>query len=162
MAKEIPLTQGKVAIVDDADFEWLSQWKWCYHRDRAGRGIADGKGSAKMHFMHNYIMQPPPGFVVDHIDNDPLNNQRSNLRICTQAENLRNRRGFSTKSSTSFKGVFPVKKSKIRPWRATIKLNGKSIHLGSFPTAEAAAIAYNEAALKYHGEFAHLNIIEQP
>lgn len=160
MAKEIPLTQGQVAIVDDEDHEWLSQYKWCCARRRAARGVSNGKGSSRMHFMHNYIMSPPPGYVVDHINGDGLDNRRSNLRICTQAENLRNRGKFRGKRASIYKGVSRSPKSRINPWVATIKIDGKIIRLGSFPTENDAALAYNEAALRYHGKFARLNTIK--
>lgn len=168
MAKEIPLTKGKVAIVDDADYEWLSQWKWTYTRGYAVHKEA-GKYGGKSTRMHRLIMQPPDHLVIDHIDWNPLNNQRSNLRICTQYENMQNRKHsyYQTDSwknrpeakTSQYKGVRLAKGTITTPWRAEIWSNRQRIHLGYYATEVEAAIAYNEAAIKYHGEFARLNEI---
>lgn len=159
MAKEIPLTKGKVAIVDDADFEWLSQRKWYCANNRPGHSERFEKG-VRIHFMYNYIMQPPSGYVVDHIDNNPLNNQRSNLRICTMAENLLNKSTRRAKKTSIYKGVCLCKERSTRPWKTQIKHNNKYTFLGYFATEIEAALAYNEAATRLHGEFARLNVIE--
>lgn len=94
--KTIPLTQGKVALVDDEDYEELSRFKWCATKNRRGKfyavrgGPRAGGGSPTVQ-MHVVIAGTPAGMDTDHIDGDSLNNQRSNLRICTRAENLSNR-----------------------------------------------------------------------
>lgn len=172
MAKEIPLTKGKVAIVDDADHEWLSRWSWTLNA--YGYAVAHKTGTRRLQYMHRTILQPPdeyyttangrsyPKYLVDHIDGVPLNNQRSNLRLCTYGESSRNRKAFSTRKYSVYKGVFAVKGSNRNPWKACIYLDGKEIRLGCFPTQEAAALAYNEAALKLHGNFAYINVITDP
>src|ERR1043165_2122866 len=88
MTREIPLTQGYVALVDDCDYEWLSQWKWCAHVAKGGRTAYAFR--AKGIAMHRVIMNAPEGMDVDHRDHNGLNNTRANLRICTHAENQRN------------------------------------------------------------------------
>ena len=91
---KIPLTQGKYALVDKEDYDWLIQWNWYYARGRAVRTQYLGGGRKhlknKQVFMHREIMKTPPGMHTDHINRNPLDNRRSNLRICTPAENRRN------------------------------------------------------------------------
>lgn len=156
--KEIPLTKGKVALVDDDDFEWLYQYSWCYSEKVFGckygyalRGFKQNR-KTKLVKMHREIMKAPAGIQVDHIDGDKLNNQRSNLRLCTHGENCRNR--ISTGAS-GFKGVFWF--APDSRWRAMFKMNRKIKLVGYFKDARDAAIAYDEAITKAFGEFARTN-----
>lgn len=159
--KEIKLSQGRVAYVDDEDYEYLSQWRWFAHRDGktfyAGRS-AMVNGKRKQLWMHREIKNTPLGMEVDHIDHNGLNNQKENLRNCTRFQNAKN---TTTHSETGYLGVsfYDFNRKKSKPYRATIWVNGENIHLGTFATPISAAIAYNEAAIKYHGEFANLNLI---
>jgi len=159
--KKIPLTKGMSAMVDDADYEWLNQWKW--NVNKAGRrhyaarrhGIKEG-GNGEVITMHRVIMNNPAGMDIDHIDGDGLNNQRSNLRICTHAENVRNRKKPIVNNEKyigvkTYKGIFKTS------YRAIIGHNGKVYHLGMFPTAEDAAMAYDKKARELFGEFANTN-----
>lgn len=155
--KEINLSQGQVALVDDEEFESLNQYKW----SAMNRGntfyakrtiIVDGKQKSVL--LHCAIMN---GKGVDHIDHDGLNNQKSNLRICTQSENLMNQRKQKNRSSI-YKGVFFLKRTKR--WGATIQINGKHKHLGYFASETEAAKAYNAKAIELFCEFANLNIID--
>lgn len=159
MSKQIQLSKGKYTIVDDEDFEYLNQWKWCVNS--AGYAVrtvnfktSSGKKTTTTIRMHRVILKPLPGMQVDHIDNDKLNNQKSNLRECTNEENGRNK-GLPNTNSSGFKGV----EKRNRRWRAAIKVSQRKIHLGFFSCPIEAARAYNAAALKYHGEFAKLNEI---
>lgn len=158
--KQIPLSQGKFALVDDEDYHFLMQWKWYYNNKYVVSSInyrkPNGKrGNSKMR-MHQVLMNTPNGMITDHIDGDPLNNQRSNLRICTCAENVRNRK--SRPNSTSrFKGVCRTKD--LKKWQAHIMAHGKAFYLGLFTKEIDAARAYNEKAKELHGEFARLNEI---
>lgn len=156
--KYIELTQNKKAMVDDADYEWLNSFKWYFHPHRQ-TGYAehtmkvDGKKTnVKMH--HMIIGKPPKGFVTDHQDNNGVNNQRHNLRFCTDAENKRNR-GKTRKNSSGIKGVYWQKQ--ISRWYSRIMVDNEDIYLGTFDTPEQASEAYNKAALKYHGKYARLN-----
>lgn len=153
--KRIKLTRGKFTKVDDVDFEWISQWKWyCSNFGYAVRNACTVGGDRFLVYMHREIMKTPDRMDTDHVDMDRLNNQRKNLRICTRSENKRNR-GKQLDNVSGYKGV---SWSRIaRRWQAQIKIKGKSIHLGYFTDVRKAAHIYDDAALKYHGEFARLN-----
>jgi hypothetical protein len=150
--KEIPLTQGLVALVDDNDFEELSKFKWHAKKDRntyyANRTI--GRKTVK---MHRVILGLNSRYQQgDHKDGDGLNNQRHNLRVVTRRRNGANRRKHATCSS-KFKGVY-LDKGK---WRARLGLNKKKIELGYFVDETCAAKAYDVAAKQHFGEYACLN-----
>ena len=161
MAKEIILTQGKVAIVDDEDYDYLNQWKW-FASNRNGkfyvvRNITVSKNKKTIIYMHRIIMKPPLGMIVDHINHDTFDNRKINLRICTHAENMRNSK-ININNKSGYKGV--SYQENRNNYRAQIKFNNKTINIGDFIDPIDAARAYNAAALKYHGEFAHLNKID--
>lgn len=157
--KTIKLTQNQVTIVDNDDFEYLNQFKWCAQWNPGTRSFYAVRcsykretGKQKAIPMHREIMQPSAGMVVDHINHDTLDNTRKNLRVCTQSENLMNSR--KQKNNTSgLKGVSWHKRDK--KWRADISINGKRKHLGNFSTKEFAYESYIKACKKYHKEFAN-------
>ena len=154
--KEIELTKGKVASVDDEDFDSLSIHKWYYHSE--GYAARREKGTNKMIFMHRQILGTPKGFDTDHINCDGLDNRKCNLRLASRAQNLFNVKiGRGNKSG--YKGVSWHKAAK--KWEACIKANGKKLYLGCFATTELAAAAYNKAAVKHFGQYARLNNIGQ-
>jgi hypothetical protein len=154
--KEIPLTKGKVAIVDDADYEYLSQFSWSY--DNQGYAITALYRPKRMIRMHRMLMNPPRELQVDHINRNKLDNRKNNLRICSRAENRRNTP--KNKNNTSgYKGVFYH--GQMDKWRAQINYKGKSIYLGLFDSKHEAAKAYNKKAKELHGEFAYLNEIKE-
>lgn len=160
--KKIPLTQGKFTMVDDEDFERVSEHKWCASKRYgkkyyAVRGLTI-EGYQTSMSIHRLIMNAKKGQEVDHIDGDGLNNRRSNLRFCTKAQNQMNR-AVSIGSSV-YKGVYlSTKKDK---WRACVRFNRKVTHLGYFATQKAAALAYDEKARELFGDFARPNFQEQP
>lgn len=163
--KKIPITQGKFALVDDADYEWLNQWKWCVVFDSNKKWYAVraeyvgplGKKTRKTVRMHRLIMGEPKGLQVDHKDmEDTLNNQRSNLRVATKGQNMRNR-GKQVNNKSGFKGVSWSKQNK--KWYAWIGFNGKTLPIGHYDDIKEAAKAYNQKALELHGDFARLNIL---
>ena len=158
MTKQIPLSQGKFVIVDDKDYEFLSQWKWCFNGRYAMRnkylGWKNRKSILKTIYMHRLILNPPDGFYTDHINGDKLDNRRSNLRICTNQQNQFNQTPTQGGSS-KYKGVTWHKRDEM--WMSSIRLNNKTKFLGYFDSEEDAAQAYNFAAIEHHGEFANLN-----
>jgi hypothetical protein len=164
--KEILLSQGKVALVDDEDFKYLNQWKWHTSTKNNITYYAKRTVSNRTYHLHRVILGiTDPKIFVDHKDHNGLNNQRSNLRICTNTENMRNR-SSAKNSASKYLGV-SIKRRKNKNstyirWRACISANGNKRHIGQFETQEEAALAYNKEAIKYHGEFANVNIINSP
>jgi hypothetical protein len=150
--RRIPLGHGQYAIVDAADYEWLNQWKWRVHG-----GYAMRYEKHKKIFMHRQIMQAPKGMLVDHMDGNPRNNYRSNLRICTPGENARNGTK-QTGTSSRFKGV--CLRRRIGKWCAMIRFEGRRIYLGCFDDEVEAARAYDRAAVERFGVFARPNFPE--
>lgn len=144
-------------FIDGEDFEKIKNYKWFAHFDKTiNNYYVRSKKQNKYIPIHRYIMDCPKGMVVDHIDGNPLNNCRSNLRICTPQQNAMNKKPYKNKISTKYKGVYTVTGCKNK-WQAQINHNKKYLYLGTFDSQEKAAEAYNAAALKYYGEFAHLN-----
>lgn len=156
--KEIPLTHGKVALVDDEDFEWLSAYRWSALPNRdtfyAYCTLRLTRGACTSRRMHRLIVEAPAGVPVDHQNGDGLDNRRSNLRPSTGTQNQANRRRHSNNTS-GFKGV--IWKPRRSKWRAQIKVCGRTIWLGEFTDKVAAARAYDVAAIRYFGEFASTN-----
>jgi hypothetical protein len=148
--KEIPLTKGHVALVDDEDFECLSQWKWQIDAKGYPRRMARINGKKVNLYLARQIMNPAQGLVVDHQNHDPLDNRRSNLRIATVSQNVQNSR--RRKKSRSAKGVYWV--TAEGKWRARIMANGVRTNLGNFDSHDQAATAYKNAAFSLHGAFA--------
>jgi hypothetical protein len=161
--KQIPLTRGQFALVDDEDYKHLIQHKWCalfykcVNSFYAMQALPRNGEKQKIISMHRVIMGVTDSKIqVDHIDHDTLNNQRSNLRICNHSESMANRRPFKNGSSKYF-GVHWHKKT--GKWQVQIQKDKKLKYIGIFATQEDAAKAYNEIAIKTHGEFANLNSI---
>ena len=160
----IPLTKGKFAIVDAEDFEWLNQWGWyvvkCDNKFYAARtqwiSSLPRNKAAKRIYMHREILQTNKGIEVDHKDGNSLNNQKINLRTSTRSQNAANR-GKQANNTSGYKGVFWH--NKANKWIASIRLSNKQVHIGIFNKKIEAALAYNQAAKQYHGEFAYFNRI---
>lgn len=159
--RTIPLSKEQVATVDASDFDWLSQWRWhaIPARSRAGRFYARRmqmrRGIVTCYLLHRVILQAQPGQIVDHINGDPLDNRRANLRFCSLQENRWNSLGLG--SGSGFIGVTHRPLNPLRPYYAGIKTDRVTRHLGAFATAEEAARAYDAAALAERGAFAKLN-----
>lgn len=152
--KTIPLTQGLVALVDDADFEAVNAFNWCAdRRDRRWYASRKIKGTNKQQYLHRFLLPESPR--VDHRDGDGLNNQRKNLRPATRSQNMQ---GFQRKprgTSSIYRGVtWSTKRNK---WVAQIGFDGKGHFLGHFNVEADAARARDIASLKFFGKDAGLN-----
>ena len=149
--KEIPLTRGAIAIVDDADYEELSQVKWyCTNNGYAVRMEPNRQRSdRRLLYMHRVISLAREGEVVDHANGNPLDNRRENLRICTQAQNVCNRK-IGKNNSTGVKGV----RMHQGKFQVRITHGRKCVYRREFNTLEEAKMARSEVASTYHGQFA--------
>lgn len=145
---EIALSQNKFALVDDCDYEFLNQWKWSASKNKntetfyakCPTKLSNGKRTSM--FMHHAILgKPDPGFWVDHIDGNGLNNQKSNLRFVTIRQNLQNQ--VNRNKSSKYPGVSWHKHCK--KWSANIRINGKLKHLGYFIEEKMAFESYKNA-----------------
>lgn len=156
--KEIKLTQGKIALVDDEDFEHLNQWKW--HIQKSGNTYYAirtewlSKSKCICVRMHREILGVKSGDIIDHKDGNGLNNTRNNLRIADSSKNGSNTRSRKN-SSSKYLGVHYCKTRSL--WVAQIQHKKVGYHLGLFKDEKLAAIAYNKKALELHGEFANIN-----
>jgi hypothetical protein len=162
--REIPLTQGKVALVDDTDYEELARFKWYARRSgktwyacRYGGGGRSGQVEVR---MHRQIMGDPVGMLVDHRDGDGLNCQRSNLREATQGQNSTNRSKPVSGLSSRYKGVTWDKQWEC--WKARVTHNNIVYHCGNFEKEEDAARAYDDKARAVQGPFARTNFTPLP
>lgn len=164
--KIIPLTKGYKAIVDDEDYEKVSQYKWYanikndYSTPYAYRKqwISEKKKYISI-AMHRFVFGLVTGYLdVDHRNGNTLDNRKENLRVATHQDNMRNRK---VNSKRGYKGVSYCNRDKlIKKWRAYIQIKGKFRNLGYFMTAEEGAKAYDIAAKEYYKDFARLNFPE--
>lgn len=158
--KVIPISAGRQVLVDDEDFERMSQHRWTFSGKYAYRQVqAGGRKHRRSIYMHREIFPDKEAFQVDHKNRNTLDNRKENLRACTQQQNSLNR-DKSSNNPSGYKGVFPNPAHPSRspkPWRSQIAVNGKTIHLGVFHTKEGAALAYNQASELYHGDFGFMN-----
>lgn len=154
-AHEIELSKGKIALVSAEDYDRLNKVKWYALNYGNGTFAAARGGGGGLTIMHREILGDiPEGFEVDHINGDSLDNRRENLRICTHSQNRKNNKKYKTNTS-GFMGVYW--RSNRRKWVAMIYVDGKRRYLGHYDAPEEAAVAYDEAAIRLHGEFATLN-----
>lgn len=153
MTKAVFLTQGRTAFVDDEDYEMVKNFNWC-----VSGGYAYNKACGP---MHRFLLKPPGGVMVDHIDGDRLDNRRANLRLCTNSQNQANRQVF--RGVSPFKGVIWQKRlNGTGSWKAQLVAQGEIVYLGVFDTDLDAAAAYNAEATRRFGEFAFLNDLTLP
>ena len=159
--KEIKLNRGKIAQVDDEDYDYLNQWSWRLTRNNYGYLYADRivmtKGVSKIEKMHRIIMKcTNPKIFIDHKDGNGLNNQKDNLRECTRSQNAANKHRI--KGISKYLGVYRSLQNGICYWKAVCTKD--RVVYQKYATLEGeAAILYNEMATMLHGEFANLNIL---
>jgi hypothetical protein len=164
--KTISLTQGFVTQVDDKNYDWLNQWKWCVSKDK-NNFYAVRKEHGKYIAMHRVIMNTPDGMQTDHQDRNGLNNQEYNLKNCTKSQNAKNKKavGSSKYLGVSIENYNYKKKNgytyktsrKLPKYVVHIKYEGKNHYVGRFNSETEAAKAYDKEAILHHGEFANLN-----
>lgn len=157
---QIPLSHGLVARVDPEWFSPLSQYRWFAKGagssySYAARTVKVG-GKDHTIYMHRLITGAPAGICVDHANGDTLDNRTPNLRLCTKQQNVQNMKRPRT-NTTGYKGVTFYEST--GKWVARIRQPDGHLYLGSFSSPERAALAYNEAATRFHGEFARLNLL---
>ena len=156
----IPLTKGQFAIIDDEDYERINQWKWYSQKSNTGYYAARSMGRDKSRFMHYEVLNLAIGkdrkWVVDHINRNPLDNRKENLRICSTQQNLFNSGPKKKKGKTSYyKGIMFHQGHKR--WAALLCYKRKQFHLGYFQTEYEAMTAYNLAVVKKMGDYAYVN-----
>lgn len=152
--------EDKTLIIDRADFTHYAKYRWWLD---SKRGVMRHRGAKENHesktiYFHREIMNADKSIEIDHINRNPLDNRRENLRVATRSTNCRNQ-GVRTDNVSGYKGV-SWKASRNR-WLARINFDGKIVTKAGFKCKHEAARAYNELAKKYHGEFAFINEIKE-
>jgi AP2 domain len=159
--KEIPLTRGYVALVDGADFDRVMQagpWRAQSNRDTvyAVRMVRTSDGKRTLQMLHRFLLGTTDTKVfVDHANRNGLHNWRGNLRIATRSQNKANGRKYRNGVTSQYRGVCWERRA--GPWHASIRVNGRKMHLGRFTDELSAALAYDTAAREHFGEFASCN-----
>jgi hypothetical protein len=147
--QKIPLRRGGYAIVNDEDYDYVMQWKW--RRTTLGYAVRKIPKSTGVIWMHRQINGTPKGYETDHINEDKLDNRRSNLRTVTHGQNTYNRK--NKRNTSGHKGV--SWNSAANKWCVQIYANHKNHYLGVYTDIEEAIKVYKQAAQKYHGEYAN-------
>ena len=159
--KYIHLSKGLKCIVDDEDYEKFASFKWFAHKSTSKHYAARSLISGRRVLLHREIIGIKTDYKhiktqVDHINSNSLDNRKSNLRICSNSQNSKNR-SIGSNNRSGYKGVFFHKRSKS--WQAMIRVDGKRLWLGSFKNKKDAAIKYNQSAKENHGEYAKINFV---
>ena len=151
------MTKGYCALISQQDASFVGQWNWSTLILVGGklRAVRRTNADGKTYYMHRELMSPTGSAVVDHINADGIDNRRQNLRVCSNAENVRWQKPQRRKMSSRFKGVSYDRSRRL--WQSYVTVDGKRTHLGRFVSEEAAARAYDRGAEARHGEFALTN-----
>lgn len=150
--KEIKLTKGKIAVVDDEDFESLNKFKWLsYNRYAARATYVTGDGKQTWIFMHRFLKNCPKNLQVDHINRNTFDNRKCNLRIATHQQNSFNHPGYGNRGITKITNR-PLKK----PYCVRLMINGKGLYFGYYKTIKEAKKVWKSKAKEYYGEFSNI------
>lgn len=160
MTMTIPLTRGRVTLVDDEDYEWLSQFKWHFHPGGGSGPARFGYASSKMGgnrktYMHRLILGAGAGQEVDHIDRNSLNNQRANLRFATRSQQTAN--SERPMPTSGYRGVCVLPNAGPPTFRARIYIDGACRVGPARTTAADAARDYDDFAIRHFGPLAIVN-----
>lgn len=162
--KQIPLTKGRHALVDDSDYPWLSQLRWCYSSDGyAVNYYRDEYGSYHKRTMHRLVMAKkleqivPRDLQVDHINHHRIDNRRENLRLATRSQNQAYKK-LQVNNTSGYKGVIWNRNK----WEVRIRYQGRKLYLGRYDDPILAAFVYDGAARLLYQEFAGLNFPDHP
>lgn len=152
--KQIPLSQGKVALVDDEDFEKVNKYRWRFGcKDYAVRGSGtSAKGNYRTHYMHRVILNAPENLQIDHKNRNKLDNRKDNLRLATNAQNQTNSLRKLCFKTSRFKGVSWSKQK--HKWEVRLSVDGKRIYAGRYTDEHEAARVYSALARHHYKEFA--------
>ncbi len=156
----IPLSNrpGIFTLISECDLLLISPYRWRLSTNGYVVATIQGPRNSRIIYLHRLLLNPPPGLQVDHIWGDKLDNRRESLRLATRAENQRSRH-TAAHSSTGFRGVT---RTRWGTFQASLKLNGKTIHLGTHVALETAALVRDAGARRFHGDFAFLNCPDMP
>jgi hypothetical protein len=150
--RELPLSLGYVALVDDADWPTVCDIKWFASPRNSGAVYAYAQPKGKTVYLHRFLLDARPEHCVDHVNRNPLDNRRSNLRVCTRGQN--NANVTKSRAVSQFTGVERLRNGR---WRGVVSSNYRSYKTGRFETEIEAAHARDELATRLFGEFAYLN-----
>lgn len=162
----IVIISGKECIIDDSDLQIINGKRWIvtscngkqYVRFNYSDTI-DGKRKQIHLYLHRHLLSAPKGMEVDHINGNTLDNRRSNLRVCTHRENIRNKKTPSHNKS-GYKGV--SYSARYKKYMVCIKMNGKTLHLGGFADPKEGYEVYKAKALELFGEYANFGSVSPP
>lgn len=159
MPKQISLTRGYTALVDDSDYPLVSQHKWLYVGSGYAGRFVTRNNKKKLVYLHRFLLDAQPGQRVDHINGDRLDNRRENLRRVTLYQNQQNRK-CPTHTTSGKKGVCWHRQ--MRKWHVRISVNGTRMHLGYYDDLETAALLYDAAARQFFNGYARPNYPDTP
>jgi len=159
-----PYGLQKYALIDDEDYELVHRYRWGVRTHRRKEGcwaypFAYDPKTLDGHYLHRLVMRATKGQVVDHINGNPFDSRKQNLRLCTTAENSRNRPKYKAETTNNYKGVFKTKSGK--KYMALLRINREHFKFGPFENEVFAALVYDMAALHYHGRFANTNFTDE-